>query len=67
MLWFYDVVRVMVGMLLLLFTDWQVRGRENIPGEGAVIVMANHLNLADPPVLGASLGRKAVFMAKKVI
>ncbi len=52
-------------MLLLLFTNWQVRGRENIPGEGAVIVIANHLNLADPPVLGASLGRKAVFMAKE--
>lgn len=30
-----------------------------------MIVVANHLNLADPPVLGASLGRKVVFMAKR--
>jgi len=54
-----------VKMLLLLFTDWQVRGKENIPSEGAVIVVANHLNLTDPPILGVSLGRKAAFMAKK--
>ena len=67
MLWFYDVVRVMVRMLLLLFTDWQVRGRENTPSEGAVIVVANHINLTDPPILGVSLGRKTVFMAKKEI
>ena len=63
--WFYYVARVIMRMLLLLFTDWQVRGRENIPSEGAVIVVANHINLTDPPILGVSLGRKAVFMAKK--
>lgn len=63
--WFYYVATVMVRILLFLFTDLQVRGRENIPSEGAMIVVANHLNLADPPLLGVSLGRKAAFMAKK--
>ncbi len=63
--WFYYVVRVIVKTLLLLLTNWQVRGRENVPSEGAVIVVANHLNLADTPVLGASLDRKVVFMAKR--
>ena len=62
---FYYVVRVIVKTLLPLLTNWQVRGKENVPSEGAVIVVANHLNLADPPVLGASLGRKVVFMAKR--
>ncbi len=28
-------------------------------------MVANHMNLADPPVLGVSLGRKGMFMAKK--
>jgi len=63
--WFYYMVRVIVKVLLPLLTNWQVRGKENVPGEGAVIVVANHLNLADPPVLGVSLGRKVVFMAKR--
>lgn len=61
----YDVAGVLVKILLFLLTDWQVRGRENVPVSGGVIVVANHLNLADPPVLGASLGRRAVFVAKK--
>ena len=65
MTWFHYVARAMIRILLLLFTDWQVRGRENIPAEGAVIVVANHLNLTDPPVLWVSLGRKGAFMAKQ--
>jgi len=28
-------------------------------------VVANHLNLADPPLLGVSLGRTVIFMAKE--
>jgi len=55
----------MVRMLLLLLTRWRVKGRENVPSQGPVLVVANHLNLADPPLLGVSLGRKMVFMAKK--
>ena len=52
-------------LLLLLLTRWQVRGRENIPAQGPLVIIANHLNLADPPLLGVSLGRKALFMAKE--
>jgi len=65
MLWFYYVVRVMVRILLFLLTSCQVRGKENVPSQGPVLVVANHLSLADPPLLGVSLGRKVIFMAKE--
>ena len=63
--WLYNAVKVMVRMLLLLLTSWQIKGGENIPGRGQLIIVANHLSLADPPVLGASVSRRAVFMAKE--
>ncbi|MFC1991218.1 lysophospholipid acyltransferase family protein [Chloroflexota bacterium] len=50
---------------LLLALRWQVRGKENIPDQGPLLIVANHLNLADPPLVGISLNRKAMFMAKE--
>ena len=55
----------MARALFALLTRWEVRGRENILSQGPVLVVANHLNLTDPPLLGISLGRKAMFMAKE--
>lgn len=52
-------------VLLVLLTRWQVRGKENVLKHGPLLVVANHLHLADPPLLGVSLGRRAIFMAKK--
>ncbi len=65
MSWFYYVARLIIRMLLPLLTRWQVMGKENIPRQGPLLVVANHLNLADPPLVGISLGRKAIFMAKE--
>ena len=36
-----------------------------MPREGPLIVVANHLSLADPPLLSASMPRHIVFMAKE--
>ena len=63
--WFYHVGKLIVGAFFRLFTRWRVEGRENIPPKGAVLVVANHLNFNDPPLLGVSLGRRVIFMAKE--
>ncbi len=65
MSWFYYVASLTMRILLYLLTRWQVKGRENIPSQGPLLVIANHLNLADPPLVSVSLGRKAIFMAKE--
>jgi 1-acyl-sn-glycerol-3-phosphate acyltransferase len=63
--WFYYIGRWLTKLLLTLFTRYKVNGRENVPPSGALIVIANHLNLADPPILGSVIPRKMLFMAKE--
>ena len=63
--WIYYGGRYLTRMILFLFTRWQVLGREHIPDKGPLLVVANHLNLADPPIVGISIKRQAMFLAKE--
>jgi len=47
----------------LLFRG-RTAGNDNVPQEGAVVVVANHGSHLDPPLLGHALGRPVAFMAK---
>ncbi|MGD8237566.1 MAG: lysophospholipid acyltransferase family protein [Armatimonadota bacterium] len=51
-------------VLLWFFGRWTIRGRENVPPTGGVIIAPNHVSLADPPAVGAALRRPTWFMAK---
>lgn len=48
-----------------LFHRFRVIGRENIPAEGGVVLVGNHVSFWDPFVLGAATRRKVYFMAKE--
>ena len=61
----YSACKLLIIMLFKLLTRWRVRGIENVPSQGPLLIVANHLNLADPPLLWVSLSRKVIFMAKK--
>lgn len=67
MAWSYYVETFLMRLLLRLLVRWEVRGQDNIPAKGPLIVVANHLNLTDPPVLAASIPRRIVFMAKEEV
>ncbi len=64
MSWFYWFSVAFMKMVMCLFTRWTVNGKKNVPLSGPLIVVANHIDRADPPLVAASLPRPVIFMAK---
>ncbi|MFC1873521.1 lysophospholipid acyltransferase family protein [Chloroflexota bacterium] len=62
---FYRFCQALTWLQVSLLTRWRAQGRNNIPREGPVIVVANHMNLLDIPLLSASLNRQAIYMTKE--
>ncbi len=60
----FHISRFLMRILFLLLSHWRVRGRENVPSEGPVLIASNHLHLVDVPLLAVSFGRAVLFMAK---
>lgn len=62
---FYWWAHFVMRTVLTVVARWKVRGRGHIPRTGPFILVSNHLNNIDPPVLGAAItGRRVRFMAK---
>jgi len=62
---FYCIANYVMKALLITLTRWQVEGKANVPKQGPLIVVSNHLSIVDPPLLGASVPREIRFMAKQ--
>ena len=60
----YKIVKVISYLLLHLLYKVTVKGTENIPDKGPVIICANHIGLLDPFLIGCHIYRKLSFMAK---
>jgi len=61
---FYQFAHALVGGFFSLL-GWKRQGLENLPAEGCVIVVANHVSMWDPLVVGSALPRQVWFMAKE--
>jgi 1-acyl-sn-glycerol-3-phosphate acyltransferase len=64
-LWFYWLMSRLAGVLAWLLCRREIVGAENLPPSGAVLLVSNHLSLADPPLLGSVFPRPIRFMAKE--
>jgi 1-acyl-sn-glycerol-3-phosphate acyltransferase len=60
----YAIVRSLLRVAVLLLTRMVVRGREQVPRDGAGIVVSNHIAAVDPAVLVAVLPRPIAPMSK---
>jgi len=62
--WVYYFGRVLIRILVFPFAWLEIKGKENTPARGPVLIVCNHLHIADPPIVAASIKLKCVLMAK---
>ena len=62
--WVYYFGRGLAHFLMFFLARWEIKGRENVPARGPLLIVSNHLHIADPPIVAASIKLKLVFMAK---
>lgn len=61
---FYYVNLTWVRLILFFASSRDIRGRERVPRKGGLILVCNHLNNADPPVLTHATPRKIAWLTK---
>jgi 1-acyl-sn-glycerol-3-phosphate acyltransferase len=60
----YAVLKPIAVALMRLFFRVEGRGREHVPATGAVLIVANHSSVLDPPLVGGMCPRQLTFLAK---
>lgn len=50
-----------------LFAFVKIEGRQHVPREGGLLVIANHLSIVDPPILWYAMPRHVCFMGREDI
>jgi 1-acyl-sn-glycerol-3-phosphate acyltransferase len=62
---FYRLGALLIRGIFRINGGLKVRGKDNIPIQGGVIIASNHISYLDPPLISAVLPRKATFMARR--
>jgi 1-acyl-sn-glycerol-3-phosphate acyltransferase len=62
---FYELTSLLTRVVVRTFGRVEVEGREHLPAEGPIVLVANHLHLLDPPLVSALVPRWVHTMAKR--
>lgn len=65
-LWYRFIQRVL-QLVSVVFYRVRQTGRENIPSEGAVLVVCNHQSHFDPPLVGMATRRRMNYLARETL
>lgn len=60
----YAILKPLVVVAMRLLFGLRSRGAEHVPREGPVLLVANHVSVLDPPLIGGVAPRKVGFLAK---
>jgi len=63
--WLYYFGRCLSYSLGKIFCGLTIKGHENLPVRGGMLIAPNHTSFIDPPLVGASMRRPLHFMAKQ--
>jgi 1-acyl-sn-glycerol-3-phosphate acyltransferase len=61
----YYIELFILRILFSVLSRCNVTGQDNVPAKGPLLIVANHLSIADPTALGVFVWRRAKFMAKE--
>src|SRR5687768_8201409 len=61
----YVVVRTILLALCRLLMRMKIVGIENVPADGGILIVSNHLHNADPVLISIACPRPLHYMAKK--
>ncbi|MEG0216282.1 MAG: lysophospholipid acyltransferase family protein, partial [Hungatella sp.] len=60
----YRICVMIVHVINVVWFNFTITGKENIPKEGSYIICPNHISIYDPVVIASQIKRKVHFMAK---
>jgi len=60
----YAVLKPMAVVLMKLLFRLEAHGTEHVPRDGALLIVANHSSVLDPPIVGGAAPRPLTFLAK---
>ena len=61
----YAILKPIAVALMRLYFRVEARGAEHVPPAGPVLLVANHVSVLDPPLIGGMTRRALCFMAKE--